>query len=225
MSSDAQQIPFSFAHRVAMAREDFLVAPCNAEAVSWVDRWPDWPAPALIVYGPEAAGKTHLLHVWRQRTGAQVVTRQVLETDKAPAILQNAAVLAIDDLDDIIGHRAAEEELFHLYNLLKENGGQMLLSSRVPPAQLSFAIADLKSRLLAAPAVGIGLPDDNLLTALLVKLFADRQLRVSEGVVAYIVPRVQRSFAAVQDLVGRIEHQAAAEKKPATIALVKKLLV
>ena len=64
------QLAFDLPARPAMGREDFLVASCNRDAVGWIDRWPEWPYPCMVLYGPPGSGKTHLARVWQQRAGA-----------------------------------------------------------------------------------------------------------------------------------------------------------
>lgn len=218
------QIPLDLGHRTALGRDDFLVSPGNRDAVGWLDRWPDWPAPALVIYGLPASGKTHLAAVWRDRTKAAWIPAQDLAGTGADRIAASASHFVIDHLDPWIGDRAAETTLFHLYNILKERGSSMMVTMRAAPGQIDFAIADLSSRLRAAPAVPIAPPDDALLAAVLVKLFADRQLHIGDDVISYILPRMERSFAAARDLVARADHLGLAEKKPVSIALMRRVL-
>ena len=217
----AQQIPLDLSHRPAYGRTDFLVAPSNESAVTWIDRWPEWPAPALIIYGPASCGKTHLAAVWKEQTGAGFVDTNDLAAQSADKIAAIAEHLVLDHIDPWLGDRAAETVLFHLYNLMKEEKRTLLLTMRVPPQHISFAIADLASRLRAAPAAAIEPPDD----ALLVKLFADRQLQIGHDVLAYILPRMERSFAAAHDLVAAADRLAMAEKKGISIPLIRRVLL
>jgi chromosomal replication initiation ATPase DnaA len=198
----SQQIPFDLGHRAAFAREDFFVSVSNSEAVAWVDKWPVWPAPALVIHGPAGSGKTHLLHVWRAHSGS---------------------AQAIDDVDLKIGHVAEEEKIFHLYNEMKESGGHLLLTASSAPQSWRFVIPDLKSRLLAAPAVALGSPDDTLMAVVLTKLFSDRQIFVPQDVVQFILPRVERSFAALGAVVQKIDRRALAEKRAVTIPFIRDL--
>jgi chromosomal replication initiation ATPase DnaA len=219
----SRQLPFDFPHRVSLSGEDFLVAPCNAGAVAWIDRWPDWPAPVVTVYGPAACGKTHLLHVFLARTGGQRVTASDLSAGQAMPLAVAAAALALDDAEDVLaeGHEAA---LLHLYNAAGEAGRCLLLTARRPPVRWPVGLADLRSRLNAAAAVAIGSPDEALIGALLVKLFADRQMRVEHGVVTYLLARMERSFDAARGLVAALDRAALAGKRPVTLALARQVL-
>lgn len=225
MSGPAEQIPLDLGHRPAYGRADFLVTPANAAAVGWIDRWPAWTAPALIIHGPASCGKTHLAAVWRDRADAAFVPMEDFGSLNAAEIAARGRHLVLDHIDPWLGDRAAETVLFHLYNMLKEENRSLLLTLRVAPARLNFALPDLASRLRAAPAVAVDAPDDALLGAVLVKLFADRQLAVGHDVLAYILPRMERSFAAAHDLVGAIDRLALAEKKPVSVPLVRRVFL
>lgn len=213
------QLPLDLGFRPALGRADFLIAPCNEAAVAWIDRWPGWPAPALTLWGPAGSGKTHLLEVWRARSQAAAIAPQALNSAALPQLLGAARAAAIDEAE-----RADEEALLHLYNMLAERQGHLLLAAREPPARWAIRLADLRSRLLAAPAVAVEAPDDALLGAVLVKLFADRQLRISEDLIAYLLPRIERSFAAAQAIVAALDEAALADQRAITVRLARDLL-
>jgi DnaA regulatory inactivator Hda len=217
------QLTFDFPHRPALGAEDFLVAPPNAEAVAWIDRWPDWPAPVLVIHGPAGCGKTHLARVFMTATGAAEITADALTEAEPPALLGDSPACVLEDADAVAG-TAAEAQLFHLYNTVKEAGRHMLLTARTPPARWPVRLADLRSRLNAGITVGIGAPDDALIGAVLVKLFADRQLKVDGDVLKYLLARMERSFAAAQALVGALDDTALAEKRAVTVPLVRAVL-
>jgi chromosomal replication initiation ATPase DnaA len=213
------QLPLDLGFRPALGRADFLLAPCNAAAVAWIDRWPDWPAPALALWGPPASGKTHLVEVWRARSNAVAIAPRALTSSALPRLLGAAQAAAIDEAQS-----ADEEALLHLYNVLGERRGHLLLATREPPARWTLRLADLRSRLLAVPAVEVKPPDDALLGAVLVKLFADRQLRISEDVIAYLLPRIERSFAAAQEMVAALDQAALADQRAITVRLARDIL-
>jgi DnaA regulatory inactivator Hda len=214
------QLSLDLGFRPALGRADFLVAPCNAAAVAWIDRWPDWPAPLLALWGPAASGKTHLLEVWRARSNAVAIAARALTSAALPSLLGGAHAAVIDDAQST----ADEEALLHLYNVLAERQGHLLLAAREPPARWSIRLADLRSRLVAAPAVAVDAPDDALLGAVLVKLFTDRQLRISEDLIAYLLPRIERSFAAAQAIVAALDQAALADQRAVTVRLARDIL-
>lgn len=214
------QLPLPLGHRAALGREDFLIAPGNAEPVAWVDEWPDWPGPALILFGPKGCGKTHLAHVFAARAGAVVVAARPGLVLDPPALLASAQAIVVDDADCGVD----QESLFHLYNAAKENGAHLLLTAQAPPARWPLTLPDLRSRLQAAPAVAFGPPDDAVMAAILIKLFADRQIKVGTEVIGYLLRHMERSHAAAIHLVEAADKVSLAEKRPVTVPLVRRLL-
>ncbi len=220
----AQQIPFDLQHRTALGREDFLIAPSNEVASKWVDRWPDWPAPLLVLSGPAASGKSHLAAVWQDMTGAENIKPEMLVSKSAEQIALAGEHIVIDGVDPWLGERSAETTLFHLYNILKEENRSLLVTMRMTPTDADFAIADLASRWRAAPVAVIDAPDDDLLSAVLVKQFGDRQLQVGADVISYVLPRMERSFAAAHEIVTLADRMALAEKRPISVPLMRRVL-
>ncbi|MBM3585232.1 MAG: DNA replication protein [Alphaproteobacteria bacterium] len=208
------QFVLDLGHRPALGAEDFLVAPCNAAAVAWIDRWPAWPTPTLVIHGPRGAGKSHLANVWRDRSGARPFV-----AGQAPDRAATAPVM-LEDAD----RRVDEAALFHLYNLVAAHRTTLLITAQQPPARWSIALPDLRSRLVAAPAVAIEPPDDALLGAVLAKQFRDRQLAIADGVIQYAVARMERSFDAARALVDALDRAALAERRAVTVPLARKVL-
>jgi len=219
------QLPLELALRPALGREDFLVAPCNQVAVAWIDRWPDWPGPVLALYGPPGCGKTHLCQVWRAASGAVEIDADRLARAEPPELLGSARACVLDDAESLVGGGMAEaERLLHLFNSVVERGGQLLLAARAAPARWPHGLADLGSRLAAATGVRLEAPDDALMEALLVKLFADRQLAIGEEVVRYLLARMERSFAAARTLVAALDRASLAERRAVTVPLARRVL-
>ncbi len=214
------QIPMNFQFRAATGREDFLVTPANEDAVAWIDKWPDWPMRSLLLVGPSGSGKTHLTQVWQTRNDAQIIEAGKLDHLGIEEISRLAAgPLAIED----IGPGLKEDILFHLFNLVQEKGGSLLLTALSPPGAWGLTLADLSSRLGTVPIGRIDEPDDALFAALVVKLFSDRQLAVTPDVVQYIVQRLERSFAEARRFVMRLDNSALAKKRKITISLPREV--
>jgi chromosomal replication initiation ATPase DnaA len=213
------QLPLDLGFRPALGRADFLVVPCNEAAIAWLDRWPHWPGPALALYGPAGSGKTHLGEVWRARSGAASIDPRALTPASVPHLLGAAKAAVVDDAD-----RAGEEALLHLHNLLAERHGHLLVVAREPPSRWGIKLADLRSRLLAAPAVAVAAPDEAVLGAVLVKLFADRQLEIGQEVVAYLLVQIDRSFAAAREAVAALDAASLAEGRAVTVPLARTVL-
>lgn len=219
-----KQYPLPLPHRETMDTDDFMVTTSNREAIAWLDRWPGWPSHCVVIHGPPGSGKTHLMKVWLARSGGKIITAGELAARDAETLTQDGRIVAIDDADKIAGSAAGEEALFHLYNFLREAKGFLLLTAARSPAQWGINLPDLRSRLAASPAAGLAAPDDELLAALLVKQFHDRQITVDPGVVAYLLPRIARDPASVRAVAAELDRLALAEGRRVTVALARRLL-
>jgi chromosomal replication initiation ATPase DnaA len=215
-----KQLVFDFSRRPALDQSNFFISDNNALAFGWIERWPNWPSPALVLYGPPGCGKTHLAHLWCERAAAPLVSGPSLDEASLPGLLAEASCrIAVDDAD-----RAPELALLHFYNCCRERGGYLLVTSTRPPGTWEIALADLRSRLRAGITTGIEMPDDTLLGAVLVKHFADRQLRVGPGLIGYLISHIERSFAAAAAIVADLDAAAQVSHKPIGIPLARKVL-
>lgn len=220
----AVQLPLDLGCRPALSAADFLVTASHGEAVAWLEpgRW--WPGPALVLAGPPGAGKSHLARVWAARVGAALVDPGALTVAGVPALTPESGAVVVDGADAVAGIAAGERALLHLFNVMAEARGRLLLVAATPAAGWGVVLPDLNSRLRAAPTVTLGPPGDDLLAALLVKLLADRQLRPPAEVVAYLVPRMERSCAAAWRLAIELDRAALAAHRPITLPLARMVL-
>ncbi|MBI1208147.1 MAG: DNA replication protein [Azospirillum sp.] len=212
----------------ALDREDFLAAPGNAEALAWVDRWPRWPSPVLLLYGPAGCGKSHLGEIWQRRARAVTLLPEQLHPDRLPELLpdlqRGGSAVIVDGIEAVAGEPRRERALFHLVNLIHQTAGHLLGLAGSAPALWPLGLPDLRSRLLAAPAVAIAPPDDALLAAMLVKQFADRRLQPRSEVIDFLVTRTERSYDSVRRLVARIDREALARHQRITLPLVRSVI-
>jgi len=214
-----RQLAFPLDHAESYAREDFLSGPSNAAAFALVETWPDWPARAVVLTGPAGAGKSHLASIWAARSGARFLAgRSLAETVLPEALTTHALVV-----EDLAPGEFDERALFHLINLAREEA-YLLFTAASPPGGWPVAIPDLASRLKALPVVTLAPPDDALLRAVLVKLFADRQLAVDETLVGYVATHIERTFQAARAVVARLDQAAIERKRPLTRALAAEVL-
>lgn len=212
------QLPLPFVHEPKLGAEDFVPSRSNAAALAAVAGWPAWADPVLLLIGPEGSGKSHLARIWASRVGAALLTRDDFERDlrdlaSTPAVLEDA---------DRAGF--PEAKLFHLLNLVRETGSWLLITARQSPDAWGLRTPDLVSRLRLASTAELGLPDEGLMRAVLVKLFADRQLSVEANLIDYLGLHLERSLAAVQRTVADLDRAGLGKGRRISRALAAGLI-
>lgn len=214
-----RQLPLDLAHAQGSSRDDLVIGPSNMQAVALVDRWPDWPAPVAVLAGPAGSGKSHLASIWREVSGAMQFAPGLLGAEAVAAAAQGPVL--IDDIDAV---PIDETGLFHLINAVRQNNSFLLLTSRRFPLGWNVTLPDLVSRLKAAATVEINEPDDDLLIAVTMKLFSDRQIEVEPHVVQFLVRRIERSLLSAIEAVARLDRVALERQSRITRALAAEIV-
>jgi len=206
----SEQLAFNLAYRIAYGREKFWVAPCNQEAITWIDRYPDWPMHALLIYGPSGSGKTHLATLFSD----SIIQASDLKPNFKPQFQQKMVVENLQDLTD-------EEALFHLFNFVQEMGGDLLLTSQQIP---QFRLPDLQSRLNMIAKAEIMMPDESVIRAVARKAFEDRHILVDDAVLDYLSTHLTRSFSLLQQVVERADKLSLEVRRKITISIIKQVI-
>jgi chromosomal replication initiation ATPase DnaA len=182
---------------VADADEDFLLSDSNQPAFDHLRRWSTWPVMASLLTGPRKSGRSLLGRIFVRKTGGRL----------------------FDDAE-----RHDEEALFHAWNEAQASRKPLLMIADFPPPQWRIALPDLRSRLAATPEIAIGQPDDVLIGDLIVKLLGDRGIALPPELPPFLVPRIERSFVAVQGVVDALDRASLSHHRRMTIAMAKRAL-
>ncbi len=218
------QLAFDLPIKPAFGRDNFFVSDANRQALAMVDDDGVWPAGRLVLSGPPGSGKTHLTAIWVGRTGGRMIGAEALDQMDLPSLAWAGAV-AVDGADHAAGHEGREAALFHLCNLMTENRGRLMLTGRSGPRDWGMALPDLASRVQASALARMAAPDDSLLSSVLIKLFADRQVAVDPTLVPYLVARMDRTFAAARALVDTLDRVALERGAPISRSLAAEALI
>ena len=215
----AEQLTFDLPALTALGREDFFVSDANALAVERLDNFETWPHGKLVLAGPKGAGKTHLAQIWADTNAGEVIDADHLTTLN---VTSRKSPLAVEVPREIAP--SVEEALFHLHNHMAAQRIPLLLIAQDAPARWPLSLPDLRSRMVATDVVQIEAPDDALLSAVLVKLFSDRQLQIPPNLIPWLIARTERSFAAIQSAVNALDAAALAEKRAITRPFARRVL-
>lgn len=192
-----EQMPLPFEWPVADRDEDFLVGEANRLAYTHLTRWSLWPVMATLLTGPRKSGRSMLGRIFVRKTGGRLFDQ-------------------VEDHD--------EEDLFHAWNDAQARRRPMLMIGDRPPPAWKIALPDLASRIAATPQMEISDPDDTLLNDLIVKLLADRGIAAPPDLADFLVPRIERSYVAVQKVVDTLDRRILANRKRMTLAAAREAL-
>ncbi len=211
MNKSFEQLPLLLSYRKAFGRADFIVAPCNEEAVRWIDRYPNWPYFAFLICGEPGSGKTHLASIF---SNYHVDARILNEYFILPDYVDKVVIKNVDKLRN-------ERALFHLFNQIKDQGKFLLMTATKEPV---FQLRDLATRMHTVPRTTILMPDVDVLAMLLIKLFSDKHLQLQPNVLEYILKRLPTSFSLVQQVVEKADNLSLGQGRAITIPLMKEAL-
>lgn len=228
MKNKARQIPIDFAYKTLYDRQDFMLSSSNEQALAIIDKWPNWGSSALNIYGSAGVGKTHLAHIFAENVYAKTqipykipfIYAKDVKNEIIHRLFEQNKCLIVEDLNEDVD----QEAIFHLYNLYRNEGGYILFTSTKPPARMKFSLQDLQSRLNSIPAIEVKEPDSELLSILIVKLFADRQINVTPEIINYITNNAERSLAYIKHLIEETDRVSIAKKRAVTIPIVKEAM-
>jgi chromosomal replication initiation ATPase DnaA len=182
---------------VADADEDFLISDANRAAFEHLKRWSLWPVMATLLIGPRKSGRSLLGRIFARKTGGR--------------FLDNAEA-------------QEEEAIFHAWNEAQASRRPLLIVADSPPPAWQVRLPDLRSRIAATPVAEIGLPDDALIGNLIVKRLGDRGIAATPDIAAYIVPRIERSYVAVEQAVDALDRAALSHHRRMTVAMARRSL-
>ena len=197
-------------------RHDFIVGESNLEAVKWVDNFSKSKVNGLVIIGPIASGKSHLISTLKNKY-------KILEAEEI-----NEEKINILELKDIIIENIEKIEnhyfFLHIINVVKEKNFKVLLTSRLPIKELNIRLQDLKSRLLAYSHSKILLPTDDVLRGIIIKISKDKGLLLSDTVINYILTHVERSYSIINSFINELDQLSLIRKKKITIPFIKKFI-
>jgi hypothetical protein len=182
---------------VADGDQDFLISEANRAAFDHLKRWSVWPVMATLLTGPRKSGRSLLGRIFVRKTGGRL-------------------------FDNAESHD--EEAIFHAWNEAQEKRKPLLIVADAPPPLWQVTLPDLRSRLAATPHVEIGDPDDALIGGLIVKLLGDRGVAAPPDLAEYLVPRIERSYVAVQQVVEALDRALLSHHRRITMVMVRKAL-
>jgi len=217
------QLTIEMPKRSALGREDFMVNECNHEAIQFIDTFYQGKMKSGVLIGPKGSGKSHLVNVFCKNFEKERWLISQKGDKNIYKIFQENNMIIIEDID-LISSVVEEEYLFHSINLSKELNKVLLLTSGVNLSDISIKTPDLRSRLDSIQSVKILEPNDDLMNALILKLFHDRQILIKPNIISYLMQRIERSYLGISSIVDLIDNVSLSKHKSISKNLIKELL-
>ena len=197
-------------------RHDFIIGESNIEAVKWVDNFSKSKVNGLVIIGPVASGKSHLISTLKNKY--KIIQAEEINEEKINIL--ELKDLIIENIEKIKNHNF----FLHVINVVKEKNYKVLLTSRLPIEKLDIKLEDLKSRLLAYSHSKILLPTDDVLRGIITKISRDKGLLLSDNVINYILSHVERSYSIINIFINELDQLSLIRKKKITIPFIKKFI-
>ena len=201
------------------AYDDFFVSKCNYFPFSFIESWPKWEKNILNIHGEKYSGKSHMSEIFKKKYKALVIKNEEIDDDLLNKMRFHENII-IDNLDDIVN----EEMFYSIFNFVEQFNKYLIINSTKPINSNNFRLPDLKSRLKNCIIAKIDKPDDDMIFALILKHFSDRQIKIEKKIIEYITKRIERSYGKILDFIYKVDQFSLVNKKPIDYKTIKKIL-
>ncbi len=201
------------------AYDDFFVSKCNFFAFSFIESWPKWEKNILNIYGEKFSGKSHLSQIFKKKNKAIIIKTEEINEEffNKMRFYEN---IILDNLEYI----SNEKILYSIFNFVEQYNKYLIINSNKPINSINFELPDLKSRLNNCIFAKIDKPDDDMIFALVLKHFSDRQIKIEKKIIEYITKRIERSYGKILDFIYKVDQFSLINKKPIDYKSIKKIL-
>ena len=209
------------------SNKDFYVTSKNSLAFDLIQKWPNWNNQFFFLYGPTKCGKTTICKIWQKKSNAILLNKKKIEqffnnTYQNDFNIQNNWIL---DNVDIFLKKNNDEKLLNFINIMKEKKKSFfLMTSKVPPRQLSTKINDLLSRVLDSLVVQVHQPDNLLLARIIKKYLEEREIVIEKKKIDYLTNRIERSYQFAIKIAKKIDSKSLENHSNISFSFLKKIL-
>ncbi len=198
---------------------DYFVSDSNFFAFSLIDKWPNWEKKILNISGEKFSGKTHLANIFKSKASAFFLNESQIN-DEAFKKIKLYESIVIDGFSNTIDERL----IYSILNLVDQDSKYLLINSETPLGEINFELPDLASRSKNLLHAKIESPDDDLIFAIILKNFSDRQIKLEKKIIEFIINRIDRSYSKISEFIYKIDEFSLKKKKPINLKTVKEIL-
>ena len=217
--SELNQLLLALDHKKSFNEHDYYVSKSNFFAYSIIEKWPKWEKKIFNIYGEKFSGKTHLANIFKSKTNALFIKANEFNDDifKKAKLFES---IIIDNFDE----KHDEKLIYSIFNLIDQDNKYMLINSIIPISKINFKLPDMISRSKNCLSAKIENPDDDLIFAIILKNFSDRQIKVEKRIIEFIINRIDRSYSKIYEFIYKIDELSLKKKKPINFKTIKEIL-
>ena len=217
--SELNQLLLDFDYKTNFNEHDFYLSKSNSNAFNLINRWPDWDKKILNISGEKFSGKSHLANIFKLKSKAFLVKGNKIDNSIFKSLKLYESII-IDDFEEC----NKEEILYSIFNLIDQDSKYLLINSLKPINKIKFKLPDLASRSKNCLYAVIENPDDELLFAIILKNFSDRQIKIEKKIIDFIISRIDRSYRKIDEFIYKIDELSLKKKKPINLKTIKEIL-
>ena len=217
--SELNQLLLDFDYKTNFNEHDFYLSKSNSNAFNLINRWPDWDKKILNISGEKFSGKSHLANIFKLKSKAFLIKGNEIDNSIFKSIKLHESII-IDDFEEC----NEEEILYSIFNLIDQDSKYLLINSLKPINEIKYRLPDLTSRSKNCLYAVIENPDDELLFAIILKNFSDRQIKIEKKIINFIISRIDRSYRKIDEFIYKIDELSLKKKKPINFKTIKEIL-
>ena len=217
--SELNQLLLDFDYKTNFNEHDFYLSKSNSNAFNLIYRWPDWDKRIVNISGEKFSGKSHLANIFKLKSKAFLIKGNEIDNSIFKSIKLHESII-IDDFEEC----TEEEILYSIFNLIDQDSKYLLINSLKPINEIKYRLPDLTSRSKNCLYAVIENPDDELLFAIILKNFSDRQIKIEKKIINFIISRIDRSYRKIDEFIYKIDELSLKKKKPINLKTIKEIL-
>ena len=213
------QLLLNFKHKQNFNYNDFYVGKSNYYAFQILEKWPKWEKNILNICGEKYSGKTHLSNIFLNKNGGIKINEKEIshEIFKKFKLYENIII-------DNYNNKVDEKLIYSIFNLVDQDNKYLIINSINPINKIDFKLNDLKSRSKNCLFAKIENPDDELMFAVILKSFSDRQIQIDKKLIDFIIKRIDRSYGKIADFIYKVDELSLKKKKAIDLKTIKEIL-
>ena len=213
------QLLLNFKNNQSFNYDDFYVSKSNYYAFQLIENWPKWEKNILNIYGERFSGKTHLANIFKLKSNALLININKIDNNAFNKIKLFESIIIDNFRNDF-----KEELIYSIFNLVDQDNKYLLINSLEPINEFKFKLPDMVSRSKNCLVAKIENPDDELIFAIIIKNFSDRQIKLEKKIIEFIINRIDRSYSKIYEFIYKIDELSLKKKKPINLKTIKEIL-